>query len=1124
MYLIFNDSSFPGYAGPFDADSILQDAKGTAVSAATLADSLGALARGEAHTLIMLHGAYFPCSAWPAIYDFLQRGGNLIAAGGPVFSRPVRWRAANGGHWEAEPETWIYCRQLRLGPFAPVDLTAVAYEEHPEGDSTAMPPEYALVSTRRAHFLPPLLRAMVGRDRLPIDHAVDSFWAPTPQLSETNVHADEEGSAGALDTMLFPLACVHPVWCKDRPSGQRLATPLLVLDQLGGSFRGGRWLIMPWTRRTSSRVQPCRHYLQLIGACYPFVASGSGTLDIRPALGCYRINERPMIQLEWRRPRNDFTRTARGSSERWCVRLTVKAPDKQFKEILDLAVPMDDDDASGSYAYPLPFAVELQGMYTLTAIYYMEHLPATKLHQTGGFITWNDAAASTCDRIRPGRHLFFRRGADSPSAETPWFMFGTTYMDSRVQRHYLHRPNPLRWSRDLQEMRMCGINTIRTGLWWGWRDWGITETADGDIAPPKELMRALDAFVMVICRHRLQLIFNIFAFTPEPAGQHPYLDPKSLAIQERFVAFLARTYAAFPCVHWDLINEPSFGGPNQHWAGRARPHGDEHEASAFATWMQQQYTTLDRVRTRWQLVYPEPASWRHIALPVAADYSDGAGDTQFRRMLRAADFTRASQHWFRQWASRMAAALRHAGCAGMVTVGQDEAALRPLPQYHAPAVDFTSMHPWWNNNDVLWHYLVAKTSGKPAVAEEVGVMLARDLLGRPFRSELHHAALLKRKLYLSLCLGGAIQWLWHTNAYMTSENECQIGMIRADGSQKPELLAYLKFSDLLERVQHRWLDQGVDTSLKPIVPSSPSSPSSSSSTVWLVLLDHQWFARPALTTQATQMAVRVLSRRFGILPQIVTEEAIGQLASACASGDDMASWPASLQPLPQLVIVPGAQLISDAAFTGLLWLTSQRVHVHISGVLEQNEDALPALLRLEHMDVPFTRSHRSSVQPVARYEPVIASYLPAQFPGTSIETVQKSTVPPTDRLLRKGGLSWTGIPVELNEQPEIVAILYAQLLGKSPRKDQGLLVFKRCLRHAHLVVLINESSHPTKYSLSLKMEDEQSPRHLLFSLVVEGDDAGAILIIHDPNNASNENGTFLFGGVRHAKKGCSIDG
>jgi hypothetical protein len=34
--------------------------------------------------------------------------------------------------------------------------------------------------------------------------------------------------------------------------------------------------------------------------------------------------------------------------------------------------------------------------------------------------------------------------------------------------------------------------------------------------------------------------------------------------------------------------------------------------------------------------------------------------------------------------------------------------------------------------------------------------------------------------------GGVLQWLWHTNSYMTQANEVCIGAVRADRTEKPE--------------------------------------------------------------------------------------------------------------------------------------------------------------------------------------------------------------------------------------------------------------------------------------------------------------------------------------------------
>src|ERR1041384_2113101 len=49
----------------------------------------------QARVLLLPYGSAFPESAWPAISDFLQRGGNLVAVGGRPLTRPA-YRGAGG--------------------------------------------------------------------------------------------------------------------------------------------------------------------------------------------------------------------------------------------------------------------------------------------------------------------------------------------------------------------------------------------------------------------------------------------------------------------------------------------------------------------------------------------------------------------------------------------------------------------------------------------------------------------------------------------------------------------------------------------------------------------------------------------------------------------------------------------------------------------------------------------------------------------------------------------------------------------------------------------------------------------------------------------------------------------
>ncbi|RKP06126.1 hypothetical protein THASP1DRAFT_32048 [Thamnocephalis sphaerospora] len=1150
MYILFYDTAFPGCLPALDVCRVLGHATGTRATADTLAAVLDAAAPANTHTLVMLHGAYFPEAAWPSILRFLQRGGNLIAAGGPVFSRPVAQRqpivCAGGGNrnetdtgaerWVVAPRTWAYCRALRLGPFSAVDL-AGCEGEHPvprkAGDKDASPlGNHALTPTEEASFLREHLHRTTGQPFWPLSPD-DCYWAPTPQLSESKVYADEEGSTGTKDTLLLPLAHVHPIAADGRPDkSRRLATPLLLLDQANGTFSGGRWLLMPW-QPAVQHSSAYATFLDLLGACFPLVNAGYTQSTLQSEFATYMENDKVALRLVVYRPRGENAHNQHGDAlsrktadvaVHWSIAITVHAPNGALFHSKKLEVAINP---GATYSLLIvPGTPETPGLYTMTLYQRMCNTPEVSLLQYNGFLVRSGQhITGKVPPLRPGLHLFHDSSSCPDDQSTmarpqrPRYMFGTTYMDSRVQRHYLLEPNPWRWSRDMAEMRAVGINVIRTGLWCGWSEW-MTKRREA-------LLRALDAFILIACQHRLQVIFSVFAFTPAPAGKHPFLDPKSIVAQQAFLALLCSRYAKVPSVHWDLINEPSFGGPQRLWDSRAQPNGDVYEAAAFRDWLRRRYHTLERVRTRWRCTVSEIASWSDLKVPTEADYSDAVGNTNFRHMLRAADFTRASQHWFRDWAARMATIVtgRSHRIGHMVTVGQDEGAERPLPLYHASSVDFTCTHPWWNNDDLLWDHLMARTRGKPAVAAEVGMMLARDVSGDQLRSDSDNAMLLARKLYIALSVGGVIQWLWHTNAYMVSDNECQIGLVRSDGSEKAELGVFREFGRLMHALKDRWLDEA------PGIPYGGDGDS-----IWLMVPDSQWFARPALTRGAVRTAVRVLGYRFGLLPQLITEEELPELAA-------MRARP------PRHLFAPSVQLLSHAAFEALLMLAQRGTHICLTGVLQRDEDGLLVQDRVTRLyaqlqqdataqadasecdstsssyedlgsarileattlqatldaiqDAAGIPAETASVRSVTQYEPVLG--VMARFGGEKMGMVHKSTSLPllAGACGHAGGrFTWLGVPVELADDASATAALYAKVLDTCPRKDSGMLLFSRRLRDGWLFTAINESSAVASIPLLATKPGNSGSTEASITLAMPPGEAGAVVVDDEGTNST----------------------
>ena len=107
-------------------------------------------------------------------------------------------------------------------------------------------------------------------------------------------------------------------------------------------------------------------------------------------------------------------------------------------------------------------------------------------------------------------------------------------------------------------------------------------------------------------------------------------------------------------------------------------------------------------------------------------------------------------------------------------------------------MDLTSIHTWWNNDDLLWDTVVSKHPARANLAQETGVMFYETADGRAWRTEAEVRDLFERKLALGVGVSGAgfINWIWNTNPMMASDNEAAIGLFRPDGTAKPEFDAW----------------------------------------------------------------------------------------------------------------------------------------------------------------------------------------------------------------------------------------------------------------------------------------------------------------------------------------------
>jgi hypothetical protein len=571
------------------------------------------------------------------------------------------------------------------------------------------------------------------------------------------------------------------------------AAPLVEIDRVHGPEKGARWLFAP-----SNAVLDAT----MIRLIVQRAMQGARHVAVNPVHATVEAGERPRIKVSLP------------------VSVTVRTPNGRIVEKREATA----------------------GVFELSpqppGLYFVDVATRDGVRATTGFWVRDESLLVNSPKLSVSRDWIRANGNVLP-------VVGTTYMASDVHRQFLFEPNPQVWDRDFAAMKALGINMVRTGLWTAW-----SRAMDDRGVPNESFLRALDAYVLTAARHGIFVNFTFYAFLPlAHGGTNPYLDPKSLEGQKNLLTTIASRYRGVGWIHYDLINEPSYAPPTGLWANR--PIRDEHEKNAWRLWVRNRYgTDLTKLRSIWGDRSEDP-----LELPREDElwYSPLRDD---RRPRKTRDFIEFTNDVVALWASTLRGWLREAGGDVLVTLGQDEGGTqhRPSQQLHAEAIDYTGLHPWWQNDDVLANGVFIKVPEKPSLFQETGIMRLEDLDGTHWRTPEAAASLLDRKFANAFAAraAGNIQWAWNINPYMPIDNESVIGFFRPDGTAKPEVDVVSKHADFF-RIAAPWLD---DFELDPVV---------------IVIPQTRLFMNRPMALDGYRRAVRLLAERFGIVPTAISD-------------------------------------------------------------------------------------------------------------------------------------------------------------------------------------------------------------------------------------------------------------
>ncbi len=961
--VVFWQPGFPSVQSQPVPEQVLKSALGPDTDFVGINNLRSGKSLEKARLLVLPNGSAVPAAAWPAIKAYLQRGGNLLLLGGQPLRVPVLGDAP--GSFKAEAAQDSYSRDLDF---------------------------------RHSYAVP------MGAGQTHFAWRAGYNFLPQVAVHARRIFAEE----GRLDGLGYLKSA----------AGTRVAAPVIVADDPGGSMPDTRVVALPfdpapgyWSSQDGTR---------LIGAAARYAAAGATTFFIEVQYSALRPGEIPQITLHLRSPSGASNDKTSGAS---VAKVAMYRGDTPVDEAV-----VDLNGASADA--PVPFGKPLQaGVYTIRATWtpaggnrpqeFAEN--GLEVEQLSALET-GPALASHGDFLSLGRK--------------PFFPVGTNYFTTRADGWDFSGPrNAAVWERDFADMQRHGVSFVRTGVWMS--NGRFVEPATGGVN--ERFLRNLEAYLAAAHHHGIAVNFTCFAFSPRagepprrpdqpgapvPPPPNPYLNAAAVAAEHAYVLSIVHRFGKVPWLSYDLINEPSFSNPRVIFKGNV-PNGDPVELRDWQQWLEQRYGTLAVLADAWRVTPESLGSWSRIPLPARRDMTyDRYGNPD---EVRAVDYNLFAQDMFSGWVRGMVTAIRGAGSAQLVNVGQDEGGItdRVLDQFYATAgVSFTTNHTYWQDDALLWDSVAAKRPGLPNITGETGYQPAWNPDGSWRYDELTGTDIIERKWALGFADGssGAMQWDW--------AREPDFGMQRSDGSAK------VWESRMRGLGQFAKQAEPYATGLTPpqvaiVLPQS----------LQLSVLNPQ-------ALQAQKTAVRVLYQY--------------DRAEAYAVG----SYQTDVLGTPRLILLPSAYGLNAKAWADIEARVRAGAVLLISGPFSEDP-------HLHATDRGRAIGLDTTIEPLQLRDDTFhfpGGALPLEYPG--LETVM------LDRAALPGGKDWAEVslgagkvlfsayPLELNTHLESIAAVYAYALKlahvqpvyTTAEKNPGILICPTMLPHATLYVLTSETA------------------------------------------------------------------
>jgi hypothetical protein len=311
---------------------------------------------------VLPYGSAFPKALWAVLWNYLNRGGNLLYVGGRPFELPC---LKQNSHWRKEIPQTAYHQSLGIEQLNEIDSSRI--------QGTEIADELKIFEIKNF----PKINAFALMTRF------------------TEIDDEERcGATGPMDAELHPL-----VWGVDEAQ-RRISCPISMIDHYQGRFKGGRWVFLS-ARLPKMNVffEKLLLYLAQVGLQKPI------QIQVRPEWACYYPGEQPAL-IFW----------ARAFETQQSLKCDIQIQ-RDHQIIHQQTIENEVTITSNYQVIPLSFQVE-PGFYHLQSTIEVEGHYRTIQHQ--GFWGWDTQWVRQAPQISVNDIRFMRNGHTIPIVGTTY--------------------------------------------------------------------------------------------------------------------------------------------------------------------------------------------------------------------------------------------------------------------------------------------------------------------------------------------------------------------------------------------------------------------------------------------------------------------------------------------------------------------------------------------------------------------------------------------------------------------------------------------------------------------------------------------------------------------------------